>query len=199
MKKDLSSILFASVLLSTLTIYGCSTPQPPLNSAEKTEVTNTAKEEAQVKTEEKEEPKIAKKAVGEEASISGLTFKVNSYKETNTLTAKYRSPVAAREETKFLVINLTITNEGSSGASFFPESNFRVVDADGREFKTFSDSIGALDDYLDMRELAPGIPEKGSLIYELPKNAEFYSLVGFDSNGNNPVMVYLPTQSAETK
>ncbi|MEI6711640.1 MAG: hypothetical protein WCK88_05685 [bacterium] len=36
------------------------------------------------------------------------------------------------------------------------------------------ETIGKIDNYLQMRELAPGIPENGKMVYEVPKDSTSY-------------------------
>lgn len=120
---------------------------------------------------------IIEKGIGDEITLTTIKLKVTKAEETQTLTATYGSPTLAKEDAKFVLVSLDITNITKSGFSMPP--NLLLVDNQGREFNTYSDSIGAIDDYLDYRDLSPSIKESGRFIYELPKDAtSYYMIVG---------------------
>lgn len=50
------------------------------------------------------------------------------------------------------------------------------MDEQGRTFNPY-DSISSVDNYLNMRELSPSIPENGKIVYEIPKDATKYYFV----------------------
>lgn len=50
------------------------------------------------------------------------------------------------------------------------------MDEQGRIFNSY-DSINSVDNYLNMRELAPNIPENGKIVYEIPQDAKKYYFV----------------------
>lgn len=62
--------------------------------------------------------------------------------------------------------------------------NLTIVDNKDREFKTYSDTIGAIDDYLDYKELSPSIKVTGNWVYELPADAISYKLISGKSGTN---------------
>lgn len=190
-----------SLLALTIVFSGCSnnstTPTVQVPTTPQETVVQTSSQPSPVATKEPEKPKIIEKKIGEEASVAGMTFKVNSSKETQTLTTQYSSPVSASEGTKFIVVDMTLTNEGSSDASFFADTNFRLIDAEkNREYTTDSDNITNVDNYLAVRKLGPGIPEKGLIVYKVPKTLNKYALVALNdpsNDGSTGVMVFLST------
>ncbi|MDO8657504.1 MAG: DUF4352 domain-containing protein [Candidatus Levybacteria bacterium] len=118
---------------------------------------------------------IVQKAIGDEIALATLKLKVNSVEEKQTLIATYGSPKVAKEGTKFVVVNLDITNTTNRKFSFSPD--IIVVDNKNREYSTYSESIGAIDNYLNYKDLSPSVKETGYLIYEIPNDATSYSLV----------------------
>lgn len=106
-----------------------------------------------------------------------IKFKVNEVRETQTLTGGSFRPAIAKENAKFVVIYLSITNTTDANFTFFPDDGFRLVDNQERQFTTYGNTIGSVDNYLNVRELAPSITENGVLVYEIPKDATGYSLV----------------------
>lgn len=123
----------------------------------------------------KENMQVIEKAVGDEIILATMNFKVISVEEKQILNPSYGSPKVATEGTKFVVIGLDITNTTNSEFDFSPD--LIVVDNKEREFSTYSDSIGAIDKYLNYRELSPSVMETGFLIYEIPSDATSYSLM----------------------
>lgn len=185
--KTRSTSAFILGALTTVLIAGCSNPQPSQITQLQPQSENVAVN-LQTPTQQ-EQLKFQEKKIGEAATVSGLTFKVNSSQETKTLTAKYSSPKAARSGTKFIIVDISVTNEGISDAMFSPNDNFRLVDAKNRQYTTYSESIGKIDNYLDVRKLAPGIPESGVLVYEVPEDVELYGFVGTDAVNTGYVII----------
>ncbi|MFA7676485.1 MAG: DUF4352 domain-containing protein [Candidatus Shapirobacteria bacterium] len=132
-------------------------------------------EETIMKQAKKDNLQIIEKKIGDEVTLATLNIKINSIEEKQILNAKYGSPKVAKEGTKFVVVNLDVTNTTNSQFDFSTDSI--IVDNKDREFSIYSDSIGAVDDYLNYRELSPSVKETGSLIYELPNDATNYSFM----------------------
>lgn len=121
--------------------------------------------------------KTIEKGVGDEVTLATIKFKVNKDEEKQIITSGYGTPKTAKPNAKFVIVDLTITNLTDSQFSFFPDDGFRLVDSNKREFQTYSDSIGSIENYLNSRELAPSITQTGVLVYEIPSDATSYSLV----------------------
>jgi hypothetical protein len=130
---------------------------------------------SQMQEAKKENMQIIEKTVGDEIVLATMNLKVNSVEEKQILNASYGSPKVAKEGTKFAVISLDVTNTTNSEFDFSPD--MIVLDNKEREFSTYSDSIGAIDNYLNYQELSPSVNESGFLIYELPNDATNYSLM----------------------
>lgn len=119
--------------------------------------------------------KIIEKKIGEDFDLATIKVKVNGLEEKNTITSEFGTPAIAKENTKFVVLNLDITNITPDKFSFYTEG-INLVDNKGRTFGTYDDAIGSIDNYLNVRDLSPSITEKGVLVYELPNDATNYSL-----------------------
>ena len=118
---------------------------------------------------------VFKKAVGDEITFATIKLKVNSVKETNSLSAEYSEPTVAAEGAKFVVLNVDVTNITNSEFDLGIDDMI-LVDNKGREFNTYPDAMFAIDDSMDYRTLAPSIKESGKLVYELPLDASSYFL-----------------------
>jgi hypothetical protein len=136
-----------------------------------------------------EKMQIIEKAVGDELILATLNLKVTSVEEKQILNPKYGSPKVAKEGTKFVVIGLDVTNTTKSAFDF--STDLVLVDNSDREFSTYSDSIGAVDNYLDYRSLSPSVKETGSLVYEIPSDATSYSLTIGKAGTNELYKIFL--------
>lgn len=130
------------------------------NTAEETKTQNT---------------KIVEKKIGEEFQLAMGKIKVNSVEEKQIISSQYGSPAVAKKDTKFVVVNLDVTNTTSEKITFYANT-VKLVDNQERSFETYSDTIGNVDNYLEMRDLSPSIKENGVLVYELPNDATNYAL-----------------------
>ena len=137
----------------------------------------TAKEKAK-----KDNMTIIPKNIGDEIQFATLKLKVNRVEEKQTINAKYSSPKTAKESAKFVIVNADLIN--TTNKAFTMSPNLIIVDNKDREFKTYSDAIGAIDDYLDYKELSPSIKETGNWVYELPTDATSYKLISGKSGTN---------------
>ncbi|HLD63822.1 MAG TPA: DUF4352 domain-containing protein [Candidatus Peribacteraceae bacterium] len=124
----------------------------------------------------KEESVFINKEVGQEVALATISFTVNSVKEETSLSGGFGTPTVAGQGAKFVIIDMTVANTTNSSYSFFPEG-FILIDDQEREFDAYADTIGNIENYLDVRNLAPSIPETGFIVYEVPENAINYNLV----------------------
>lgn len=118
---------------------------------------------------------IIEKSVGDDITLASIKLKVNNVEEKNTISATYSDPTDAKDGAKFIVINMDITNITNKEFTFYTE-DITAIDNKGREYKPFDDTIGAIDDYIDCRDLSPSIKESGNLVYEVPADATSYYL-----------------------
>jgi hypothetical protein len=124
-----------------------------------------------------DETDFIEKSMNSEVELATVRFKVTNVEEKNRLSSQYGSPSVAKEGAKFVVITMSITNITKTGFTLFPDDGFRLVDNKEREFTTYTDTIWAVDNHLNVRELAPDITERGVLVYEIPEDARSYSLI----------------------
>ncbi len=130
------------------------------------------------------EKKVTGKDIGEEVDITTMKIKVNKAEEKNSISSQYGDAKAAKEGTKFVVVDLNVTNTTDSKFTFSPNKALALVDDKNRKYETYEDSIGSIDKYLDMRELSPSIAETGVLVYEVPNDSANYGIL-IDKDGAN--------------
>jgi hypothetical protein len=125
---------------------------------------------------EEDDFSVIAQSIGDEVVLATIKVKVNRVEEAQTLTGSFGAPAIAKENAKFIVIDMDITNIGKTEFTFFPSDGFVLVDQQGREFTSYGDTIGNVKNYLNMRNLAPSITENGVIVYEIPSDATNYSL-----------------------
>lgn len=125
--------------------------------------------------------KIIEKKVGEEFELATIKVKVNGVEEKQVISSQYGSPAIAKENAKFVVLNLDITNITKD--TFMLLDDIPLIDSQERIYGNYT-AIGAIDNYLDVRELSPSITENGVMVYELPNDATSYALA-IDKGGTN--------------
>lgn len=128
--------------------------------------------------------KIVDKKLGEEVDITKMKIKVNKSEEKNSISSQYGDAKSAKEGTKFVVIDLSVTNTTDGKFTFSPNNTLQLTDNQNRKYQTYEDTIMNIDNYLDMRELSPSIAESGVLVYEIPNDSTSYGIL-IDKDGSN--------------
>ncbi len=126
---------------------------------------------------------IIQKNVGDEFQLAMGTIKINGSEEKTILSGDFGTPISAKEGTKFVIVDLDVTNTTNEKITFYP-SNIYLVDNQDRTYETYENTIGSVDNYLDVRDLSPSIKENGVLVFELPDDATSYAFQ-IDKNGTN--------------
>src|SRR5262249_9786258 len=78
--------------------------------------------------------------------------------------ARLQSPKGAL----YVVVKFRIRNDGNETAATVAD-DFRLVDADGREFSPDSSAMVSVSPDFLLRQLHPGIWKKGIVVFEVPK------------------------------
>lgn len=122
-------------------------------------------------------------AEGDKLSLSGYDVTVLDTQRADELPGdEYTDPVKADGE--FMILTLKVRNSGKEVATF-SSSLVELLDADGTAYSAGTgggeSQIGALPDYLDMRELQPKSTETGKIAFDLPTEANVTSAQFADS------------------
>jgi len=135
----------------------------------------------------KQKPIIIEKKVGDDIELATLRYRVTSIEESYQLknSNRFSTPKPAKTGAKFVIVHMEIMNTTNKTFSYDHHATV-LVDGKGRQFNVSNDSILGLDDYLEMRTLAPSITESGSIAYEVPRDAVTYSLFS-NKRGSNEV------------
>ena len=118
---------------------------------------------------------IIEKNIGDEIELATIKFKVNKAEEVNSVSGNFADPKAASDGAKFVVLDLTVTNITKEGFDF-DSDGIELIDNQERKFDPWDDMIGNVKNYLEMRDMQPGISEVGTMVYEIPNDAESYAI-----------------------
>lgn len=121
----------------------------------------------------KEKAVVIEKNIGDSVELATMKFTVNSVEEKQTIAGSFGDATPAKENAKFIVIDMSVTNTTNEGFDF-DDDDFIVIDDKGRKFNAYDDTIGNVKNYLDMRELQPSLTENGVFVFEIPNDAESY-------------------------
>jgi hypothetical protein len=135
---------------------------------------------------------IIEKRVGDDVDLATLRYRVISTEESYQLKSSNRffDPKPAKTGAKFVIVHMEVTNITNNSFRYNHDATV-LVDSKGRNFEASNDSIGRLDDYLTIRNLAPSITETGSVVYEVPIDAVTYSLFSRKKGTNEVFKVVL--------
>lgn len=142
-------------------------------------------DDAPAKADNPVEEVVIDKAIGDEVELATMKFKFNVVEEKQSISTSYGSTKKATEGTKFLVINLTATNITKESFDFETDG-VNLTDDQGRKFETYANTIGSIDNYMDMRGLQPSIPESGVIVYQVPNDANSYG-IDLGKKGTNEI------------
>lgn len=145
---------------------------------------------------EQQSNNIIRKSIGDEIQIKTFKFKVSSVEEKSSINGTFGIKTA-KDNAKFIVINMSITNSTNSKYMFWPEKSFMneegfvLIDEKSRQYETYDNTIGYFENYLNQRELSPSLTENGYLIYEIPNDSGKIGLLTQNASDGNYYLVVL--------
>jgi large-conductance mechanosensitive channel len=124
---------------------------------------------------------------GDTVAFATQTLKVDSIRKATSIREDndYSDSTYAKDGTKFLVINITVTNTTSAPFTF---DDYALYDNKDRQYNAF-DSIGDIDNYMAGRDLEPSIPETGVVVYQVPNDATEFRFGGANADTNKISLV----------
>ncbi len=113
--------------------------------------------------------------VGDSVPFQSQTLKVNSVNTSNSISGAFGSPVFADSGTKFVTVNITVTNTTTDPFTYSP---YVLIDQKDRLYNAYSKTIGNVDNYLETAELSPSVPKTGNEVYQVPQDSTTLRLGG---------------------
>ena len=134
--------------------------------------------------------KIIQKQVGDTIDLATISFKVIRSDEQNSVVTKYsQPPLVSGAERKFITVDLEMTNTTKSQFMFFSDG-FVLVDDQGRQYNPYKEGY-KIAGAIEQTDLAPGLTEKGSMMFEIPKDLQAYSFSIGKAGTNETYMIKL--------
>lgn len=124
--------------------------------------------------------------VGDTVQYQSVSLKVNSVKSSSSISGAFSSPVFADPGTKFMIVNLTVTNTTTDPFTYNP---FILIDQKDRLFNAYDKTIGNVDGYLETAELSPSVPKSGNEVYQVPQDSTTLKLGGNVGNTDKLLLV----------
>lgn len=124
-----------------------------------------------------EDEETIKISIDDEFQLETINLKVNKIDKTKELVkTTYNSKTPAKKGSSFIVLDVDIKNITKEPFDFSP-NGIILKDGENRLFDDYENSILEVDNYINMRKIGPGITENGVLVYEVPEDAENFSLL----------------------
>ncbi len=133
--------------------------------------------------------------MGEDVALSTTVMKVSAAFTASTISSSYGSTAQAKQGAKFIILEATLTN--TTNAPFTFRGVPALFDQKGRQFNSYDGTIGHIEGYLEMRSLAPGVPEHGFFVYEVPDDASSFKLEVVHSDTDQLHSVLVPASSIQ--
>ena len=132
---------------------------------------------------------ISAPKIGDKVVVGELQYIVLSMNTTSRLGNPI--PFLAKGETEgvFVIVKLTVENIRGETKTFHPSLMVKVKDSQSRVYEADSSARFYLRDSIEnYSELRPGFPIKGSLVFDIPRNAGRISLLVFEGSsiGSRP-------------
>ncbi len=110
-------------------------------------------------------PQFISHKQGEEITYATQTMRFNLAKSATSVSSQYGTPLVADPGTKFILIDHTVANTTDSPFMYEP---YILYDKDNKQYNASDQTIGHVDNYLTVRELAPNVPETGVVMFKVP-------------------------------
>lgn len=173
---------------TALIMHKGKTPQPSTSHAATTQTSS------KTKTQSSSNPDYANAKlykIGDVVPYQSETAQINSATTANSISSQYSSPVFADSGTKFVIVNMTITNTTTDPYIYSP---FVLIDQKDRLYNAYSNTIGNIDNYLDGSQLSPSVPKTGVEVYQVPQDSTTFRIGGRVGNTSKLELVQFQAQ-----
>lgn len=117
--------------------------------------------------------------IGDYVEVGKLAYTVHSVETTNILESDNQFIDPATTDGQFVIVEIEAFNNDSE-TRMVDSSMFKLIDDQGREFNTSTDTdvMMVLDESLNLflQDINPGISKTGKLVFELPNDVSSYEL-----------------------
>lgn len=161
---------------------------PPAGSPGTTDGGSAQEEEAEDKDEAQPAAADTAPGIGDTVTVGDFEVVVTGLRTGITYVGSEGWGEAPQGQ--FVTVDVEVTNTGTS-AEYFWEDEQKLIDDQGREHSTSSSSYLLDENHLWLTEVNPGNTARGSLLYDIPADAEPIGMTLSDSLWGTPVEVSL--------
>lgn len=124
-----------------------------------------------------EDKELVEISIDNSMELATIDVKVNNVEETDVLVNDlFNEETYPNEGAKFILLDVDVKN--ITKESFYLNTyGFTLRDSEHRYFETYDGSIGAIENYIEMRTMGPSIIENGIIVYQVPEDSKDYSLI----------------------
>lgn len=181
--------IISAAVVAVIAVGGAGVVIGMSHKAAQKPVAAVAKPQTQTQTSDSNASELSKAhlyKVGDTVKFASQTLTVNSARTTNELSSQYGQPYFADSGTKFVVVNMTITNTTTTPFMYNP---FAVIDQKNRFYQAYDKTAMAIDDYLTIKQLSPSVPLTGEEVYQVPQDSTDFRIGAYTGNSNNLQLV----------
>lgn len=144
-----------------------------------TDSESATEQEEEATEEDREEGNNEVYGIGDYVEVGKLAYTVHSVETTNILESDNQFIDPATTDGQFVIVEIEAFNNDSE-TRMVDSSMFKLIDDQGREFNTSTDTdvMMVLDESLNLflQDINPGISKTGKLVFELPNDVTSYEL-----------------------
>lgn len=144
-----------------------------------TDSESATEQEVEATEEDGEEGNNEVYGIGDYVEVGKLAYTVHSVETTNILESDNQFIDPATTDGQFVIVEIEAFNNDSE-TRMVDSSMFKLIDDQGREFNTSTDTdvMMVLDESLNLflQDINPGISKTGKLVFELPNDVSSYEL-----------------------
>lgn len=144
-----------------------------------TDSESATEQEVEATEEDREEGNNEVYGIGDYVEVGKLAYTVHSVETTNILESDNQFIDPATTDGQFVIVEIEAFNNDSE-TRMVDSSMFKLIDDQGREFNTSTDTdvMMVLDESLNLflQDINPGISKTGKLVFELPNDVTSYEL-----------------------
>lgn len=124
-----------------------------------------------------EKKDLTQVSMNDTLELATINVKVNSIEESDVLLYEsLNSETKAIDGAKFVLLNLDVKNITKKPLEI-DTYGFTLRDSEHRYYSEYDGTIGAIENYINMRNIGPSLTENGIIVYEVPQDAKDFSLI----------------------
>lgn len=157
-KTALKLILVVFVVLVLLGIFLSGSDDP----------VNTSKDTVAVQPTETQ-PVVKAYAIGDRVEVGELAYTITGMRTAPMVGS---NDFGARADGIFMIVDMTVENLGKESKTI-DSSMMKAIDSQSRTFDSDTEAWAYLENNLFLKQVQPGLPAKGQVVFDVPKGEAF--------------------------